>query len=125
MDTSNRVDSSFRVSIPGTVSPVSQRDTAWRVTWTFSASSSWESPALLRRVWMISWVVIISAPFFLTILPHGAPRGKQPAVAGRETGDGAAGCTEPAGAANTNHWLMEMRNVPPYNDCNAELFHRR
>ena len=44
MDTSNSAESSFKVSVFGTVSPVSQRETACRVTKTFSASSSCERP---------------------------------------------------------------------------------
>ena len=40
IDTSKNCERSFRVSVLGTVSPVSQRDTAWRVTNTFSASCS-------------------------------------------------------------------------------------
>ena len=44
IDTLNRFESCFSVSVFGTVSPFSQRETAWRVTKTFSASSSRSSP---------------------------------------------------------------------------------
>ena len=40
MDTSNSFDNNFKVSVLGTVSPFSQRDTACRVTITFCANSS-------------------------------------------------------------------------------------
>ena len=43
-DTPKKAESSFSVSVFGTVSPVSQRDTACRVTNTFSASSSCDIP---------------------------------------------------------------------------------
>ena len=49
MDTLNRSEMAFRVSISGTVSPRSQRDTACRVTKSFSAISFWERPAFFRR----------------------------------------------------------------------------
>lgn len=56
MDTSNSLESSFKVSVLGTVSPVSQRETACRVTWTCCASCSWESPWLVRSSRRISFV---------------------------------------------------------------------
>ena len=40
IETSNNFDNNFKVSVLGVVSPFSQRDTAWRVTNIFSASSS-------------------------------------------------------------------------------------
>ena len=58
MDTPKKSDSCRSVSIPGRVAPVSQRDTACRVTWSFSASASWESPRLVRSCCKIFCVFI-------------------------------------------------------------------
>ena len=65
METSNSLESSFSVSVFGTVSPVSQRETACRVTWTFSASWSWEKPRLARSSRRISLGSIL-----ITTLPE-------------------------------------------------------
>ena len=48
IDTSNTSLSSFSVSVFGTVSPFSQRETACRVTISLCASSSCESPLFMR-----------------------------------------------------------------------------
>ena len=58
METPKRFESSFRVSVFGTVSPVSQRDTACRVTWIFSARSSWEKPFFVLSSYKTSFVVM-------------------------------------------------------------------
>ena len=56
METSNSFERSFSVSVFGIVSPFSQRDTAWRVTWTFSARASWERLRFVRSSRIISFV---------------------------------------------------------------------
>ena len=58
IETSKTFESSFSVSTFGVVSPVSQRDTACRVTNTFSASSSCDSPFFVLRSYITSFVSI-------------------------------------------------------------------
>lgn len=48
IDTSKSLESSLSVSVFGTVSPFSQRETACRVTNSFSASSSCDMPLSVR-----------------------------------------------------------------------------
>lgn len=48
IDTSKSLESSLSVSVFGTVSPFSQRETACRVTNSFSASSSCDMPFPVR-----------------------------------------------------------------------------
>ena len=49
MVTWKSLEMACRVSISGTVSPCSQRDTACRVTKSFSAMPFWERPAFFRK----------------------------------------------------------------------------
>ena len=62
MDTLNRFDSCFSVSVFGTVSPFSQRETAWRVTKTLSASSSCDRPFFVLSSYNTSFVPIEIPP---------------------------------------------------------------
>ena len=62
METLKHFDRSFSVSVLGTVSPFSQRDTACLVTNTFSARSSCDKPFFDLRSYIISFVVISIRP---------------------------------------------------------------
>ena len=77
---SKNFDSSFKASVFGIVSPVSQRDTACRVTWIFSASSSWDNPLFVRSSCIIFFVSISFTTFKYSI-SYFVDSEKQPAVA--------------------------------------------
>ena len=62
IETSYNLDRSFSVSVFGVVSPVSQRETACRVTKTCSASCSCERPFVVLSCNKISLVSIQSSP---------------------------------------------------------------
>ena len=81
IETSNSLDNSLRVSVFGTVSPFSQRDTACLVTITFSASSSWDQPLFVRSS-KITFLVSIAytSVIGVLIITERCFCGKQPAV---------------------------------------------
>lgn len=58
IETSKSLESSLSVSVFGTVSPFSQRETACLVTKTFSASSSCDIPFFVRSSYIIFFVSI-------------------------------------------------------------------
>ena len=80
METSNSFDKSFNVSVLDTVSPFSQRDTAYLVTMIFSANSSCDSPFCMRSFKMI-FFVSIAATSLTHIIQINSVCGKQLAVA--------------------------------------------